>query len=191
MKKILLCTIGCMLSMLMMAQTFTLTYKGFVDSEKPENDYLVVTFDGLTKEQIYIKAQKAVAKSFISGKNVMTNIPNEQISINGILPEATVRSPMGMKLPFDMKFTMDLEFKDGKMRINAPHILELRQEASLGDVFMYLTKAEAGSTFIKKNFAIFKNDGRVNEKKHKENIENKTNELVAYIIKVMKDDSDW
>ena len=121
----------------------------------------------------------------------MTNIPNEQISINGILPEATVRSPMGMKLPFDMKFTMDLEFKDGKMRINAPHILELRQEASLGDVFMYLTKAEAGSTFIKKNFAIFKNDGRVNEKKHKENIENKTNELVAYIIKVMKDDSDW
>lgn len=191
MKRILLCTIGCMLSMLMMAQTFTLTYKGFVDSEKPENDYLVVTFDGLTKEQIYIKAQKAVAKSFISGKNVMTNIPNEQISINGILPEATVRSPMGMKLPFDMKFTMDLEFKDGKMRINAPHILELRQEAALGDVFMYLTKAEAGSTFIKKNFAIFKNDGRVNEKKHKENIENKTNELVAYIIKVMKDDSDW
>jgi len=191
MKRILLCTIGCMLSMLMMAQTFTLTYKGFVDSEKPENNYLVVTFDGLTKEQIYIKAQKAVAKSFISGKNVMTNIPNEQISINGILPEATVRSPMGMKLPFDMKFTMDLEFKDGKMRINAPHILELRQEASLGDVFMYLTKAEAGSTFIKKNFAIFKNDGRVNEKKHKENIENKTNELVAYIIKVMKDDSDW
>ena len=191
MKRILLCTIGCMLSMLMMAQTFTLTYKGFVDSEKPENNYLVVTFDGLTKEQIYIKAQKAIAKSFISGKNVMTNIPNEQISINGILPEATVRSPMGMKLPFDMKFTMDLEFKDGKMRINAPHILELRQEASLGDVFMYLTKAEAGSTFIKKNFAIFKNDGRVNEKKHKENIENKTNELVAYIIKVMKDDSDW
>ena len=191
MKRILLCTIGCMLSMLMMAQTFTLTYKGFVDSEKPENNYLVVTFDGLTKEQIYIKAQKAVAKSFISGKNVMTNIPNEQIRINGILPEATVRSPMGMKLPFDMKFTMDLEFKDGKMRINAPHILELRQEASLGDVFMYLTKAEAGSTFIKKNFAIFKNDGRVNEKKHKENIENKTNELVAYIIKVMKDDSDW
>ena len=191
MKRILLCTIGCMLSMLMMAQTFTLTYKGFVDSEKPENDYLVVTFDGLTKEQIYVKAQRAVAKSFISGKNVMTNIPNEQISINGILPEATVRSPMGMKLPFDMKFTMDLEFKDGKMRINAPHILELRQEATLGDVFMYLTKAEAGSTFIKKNFAIFKNDGRVNEKKHKENIENKTNELVAYIIKVMKDDSDW
>jgi len=191
MKRILLCTIGCMLSMLMMAQTFTLTYKGFVDSEKPENDYLVVTFDGLTKDQIYVKAQRAVAKSFISGKNVMTNIPNEQISINGILPEATVRSPMGMKLPFDMKFTMDLEFKDGKMRINAPHILELRQEATLGDVFMYLTKAEAGSTFIKKNFAIFKNDGRVNEKKHKENIENKTNELVAYIIKVMKDDSDW
>ena len=56
MKRILLCTIGCMLSMLMMAQTFTLTYKGFVDSEKPENNYLVVTFDGLTKEQIYIKA---------------------------------------------------------------------------------------------------------------------------------------
>ena len=46
MKRILLCTIGCMLSMLMMAQTFTLTYKGFVDSEKPENNYLVVTFDG-------------------------------------------------------------------------------------------------------------------------------------------------
>ena len=191
MKKILLCTIGCMLSMLMMAQTFTLTYKGFVDSENPENHYLVVPFEGLTKDQIFIKAQRAVAKAFISGKNVMTNIPNEQISINGILPEATFRSPMGMKLPFDMKFTMDLEFKDGKMRINAPHILELRQEASLGDVFMYLTKAEAGSTFIKKNFAIFKNDGRVNENKHKENIENKTNELVVYIINVMKDDSDW
>ena len=191
MKRFLLSTIGCLLSTLVMAQTFILTYKGFVDSEKPENNYLVVNFDGLTKEQIYTKAQRAVAKAFISGKNVMTNIPNEQISINGILPEATVRKPAGMKLPFDMEFTMDLEFKDGKMRINAPHIIELRQKATLGDVFMYLTKAEAGSSFLKKNYAIFKNDGSVNEKKHKENIENKTNELIANLLAEMKDDSDW
>ncbi len=41
-----------------------------------------------------------------------------------------------MKLPFDMKFTLTFEFKDGRMRIGAPHILELRQEATLGDVFI-------------------------------------------------------
>ena len=76
------------------------------------------------------------------------------------------------------------------MRIGAPHILELRQEATLGDVFMYLTKAEAGSSFIKKNYAIFKNDGKVNEKKHKENIERSTNELITALLSNMKE-SDW
>ena len=145
---------------------------------------------GLTKEQIYTKAQRGVAKAYVSGKDVMTNVPNEQISLNGIIYEATVRKPAGMKLPFNMKYTMTLEFKDGKMRINAPHILEIRQEATLGDVFMFLTKAEAGSSFFKLSYAIFKDDGRVNEKKHKENIENKTNELIASILEGMKD-TDW
>ena len=190
MKKYLLCITGCMFSMFVMAQKFTLTYKGFVDSKKPENDYIVINFDGLTKEQIYTKAQRGVAKAFVSGKDVMTNVPNEQISLSGTLPEVTARKPAGMKLPFNMKFTMTLEFKDGKMRIDAPHILELRQEATLGDVFMYLTKAEAGSSFLKKNYAIFKNDGTVNEKKHKENIEKKTNELIESILAGMKD-TDW
>lgn len=190
MKRITFCILGCMLSIMMMAQKFTLTYKGFVDAENPQNDYMVVVYEGLTKEQIFTRAQKAVAKCFVSGKDVMTNIPNEQISINGILREVTYRSPMGMKLPFDMKFTLTLEFKDGRMRIGAPHILELRQEATLGDVFMYLTKAEAGSSFIKKNYAIFKNDGKVNEKKHKENIERSTNELITALLSNMKE-SDW
>ncbi len=190
MKKTVLFVLGCMISMMVMAQKFTLTYKGFVDAENPQKDYLVINYDGLTKDQIYTKAQRAIAKAFVSGKDVMTNIPNEQISINGILPEVTVRKPMGMRLPFDMKFTMTLEFKDGKMRINAPHIMELRQEATLGDVFMYLTKAEAGSSFLKKNYALFKDDGKVNEKKHKENIELKTNELISQIISGMNEE-DW
>ena len=190
MKKFFFCIMGCMLSMQMTAQIFHLTYKGFVDAENPDKDYLVITFDGLTKDQIYTKAQRSVAKAFISGKDVMTNTPNEQISIYGILPEVTERKPMGMKLPFDMKFTMSLEFKDGKMRINAPHIIEIRQEAKLGDVFMYLTKAEAGSSLVKMNFALFKNNGEVNEKKHKENIENKVNQLISQILSGMKD-SDW
>ena len=111
MKRLLLLFVGCTLSMLMMAQKFTLTYKGFVDAEKPENDFIVIYFDGLTKEQIYTKAQRGVAKAYVSGKDVMTNVPNEQISLNGIIYEATVRKPAGMKLPFNMKYTMTLEFK--------------------------------------------------------------------------------
>ena len=190
MKRIVLCVLGCMMSLMMTAQKFTLTYKGFVDAENPDRDYLVINYEGLTKDQIYTKAQRAVAKTFVSGKDVMTSIPNEQISINGILPEVTVRKPMGMKLPFDMKFTMNLEFKDGKMRIGAPHILEIRQEATLGDVYIYLTKAERGSTILVKNFALFKNDGKVNEKKHKDNIEFKTNELISQIISGMNEE-DW
>lgn len=50
MKRITFCIFGCMLSIMMMAQKFTLTYKGFVDSENPQNDYLVVVYEGLIKE---------------------------------------------------------------------------------------------------------------------------------------------
>ena len=174
------------------AQSFELTAKGFVNSSQQEVNYIIIPFEGKSQTEIFNMALAAIGKNFVSPQNVINKVEYSQININGLLENVTQRKPMGMVLPFDMKFNLILEFKDGKMKLNAPIIRDIEQQG-FADVHIYLTTAERGSTFLVHNFALFKNNGKVNEKKHKENIQEATNNLIASILNDMNavENADW
>lgn len=173
------------------SQTFELTPNGFVDSKNPQNSYVVVAFDGKTQQDIFNMALSALGKTFILPDNRISKVEYSQINLNGIMSDITFINRLGLHLYFDMFYNLILEFKDGKMRINGPIINDIFRKAPDGKQHIYLTVAERGSA-LSGDLALFKNNGQVNEKKHKTKIETAVNEFVAKIISLMNTkDSDW
>ena len=182
------------LSMVCNAQTFELTKDGFVNKQDPQKTFVVVEYPNKPQQQIFESALNAIGKVFVSPNAVTNKVEYSQISIHATYPGITWRSPAGMKLLFDMDYNLIFEFKDGRMRVNGPIINQIVQKATLGDVYMYLSKAERGST-LRADKAIFNNDGSVNEKKHKERIETSMNQLITALVnemnKFFSSDNDW
>ena len=176
------------------AQTFELTKDGFVNKQDPQKTFVVVEYPNKTQQQLFESALNAVGKVFISPNTVTNKVEYSQISLHATYPSRTWRSPAGRKLFFDMDYNLIFEFKDGRMRINGPNINQIVQKATLGDVYMYLTKAERGST-LRADKAIFNNDGSVNEEKHKERIETNMNQLITALVNEMNkfflSDNEW
>lgn len=180
-----------------MSQTFQLLPNGFVDSSNPDKDYIVIEFSGLSQNQIYNKALSAINKNCASSKNVISQVENSQITLNATLPNVAVRHNLGFSFPYDMSYSLALEFKDGKLRINAPkikEILQVQQGAGLVWVRMYVSKNDKKSHTRANKPYIYNKKGKLENKKHKESIENATNTLVSNILTDMQipaKHSDW
>ena len=173
------------------SQTFELTPTGFVDSENPQNSYVVVTFEGKTQQEIFNLALSALGKSFVSPDDRISKVEYSQINLNGIMSDITFINRIGLHLYFDMFYNLIFEFKDGKMKINGPIINDIFRKAPDGIQHIYLTTAERGAALLG-DLALFKKNGQVNEKKHKKNIETEVNVFVANIINLMNaKDSEW
>lgn len=174
------------------AQTFELTAHGFVDSLNMQNDYIVVPFEGSSQTEIYNLALSAVGKHFVSPKDRISKVEYSQINLNGIIPAVTYENWMG-KLYYDLNYNLIFEFKDGKMKINSPIINDVVRDAPFGaKKHIFLSESERGSA-ISGHKALFKNNGKVNEKKHKENIERAMNSFICLIVAEMKNpkNADW
>lgn len=171
------------------AQTFELTPLGFVDSKNAQNDYIVVPFEGKSQTEIFNLALTAIGKTFVSPDDRISKVKYNQININGVFQDITFINRVGLKLYFDMYYNIIFEFKDGKMRINGPIINDIRRQAPDGVQHICLTKADKGWG----DKVLFNNDGKINEKKHKENIEDTVNTFVNKIISEMNKtkESDW
>ena len=175
------------------AQTFELTARGFVDSTNIKNDYIIVPFEGKSQCEIFNLALAAIGKNFVSPKDRISKVEYSQINLNGTITAVTYLNRMGMKLYFDLYYNLILEFKDGRMKINGPIINDIVRDAPFGDKHhMFLTEAERGSA-ISGHKALFKKNGKVNEKKHKENIEEAINTFISRVIGEMSNanNSDW
>jgi hypothetical protein len=190
MKKVLFIFL-VMFSSQIMAQTFQLTPNGFVDSSNIEKKFIVKNFNGESQEQLFKKALMSIGKNFVSPKDVISKVEYSQITVNCILKNVTARHPFGMNLPFDMNFNIVFEFKDGRMKINAPTIINIYQQGP-SDVNLYLNKKSRG--FLTSEPYIFDNEGKISEKKHKKSIENATNSFIKRIIDDMNsatNNSNW
>jgi hypothetical protein len=175
------------------AQTFELTARGFVDSTNIKNDYIIVPFEGKSQCEIFNLALAAIGKNFVSPKDRISKVEYSQINLNGTITAVTYLNRMGMKLYFDLYYNLILEFKDGRMKINGPIINDIVRDAPFGDKHhMFLTETERGSA-ISGHKALFKKNGKVNEKKHKENIEKAINTFISRVIGEMSNanNSDW
>lgn len=96
---------------------------GTFKSAEDDNTFIVVDYAGSTKEELYANVLTAVAKNYNSPNNVITKLDNKMISVNANSGDNKVwiQTP-GIKLFFIVKYVLQFEFKDEKIKVNAPEI---------------------------------------------------------------------
>ena len=96
---------------------FILTPVGFRNSNDSTMDYTVLYIPGKNQKELYNSALLYFNKTYISPKDVISKAENQSITINGFAANAIHRNNMHV---FNMNYTVNLEFKDGKIKMSAP-----------------------------------------------------------------------
>lgn len=185
MKKLIV-ILAIMLPMAMKAQ-FVLTPDGFQSDGK---DYYAVEVEG-TQSELFNKAKSAITQIYVSAKDAATFSEPTVISLNGFTKGIQIKDgPRTVEL--DMRYTMKILFKDGKIRFDAPNVLSLSTFNSGRDLSLYLGRG-GGPGFNDYGY-IFKKDGKVRNEKAVQSLEKYFNTLIQTIVNDIKNpvvDEDW
>ena len=189
MKKVLLLIMSCV-PFLGYSQ-FILTKDGMVDEKDPSKNYLVYNFEGKTANELYISVLTALTNYYVSAKDAISKVEGKIISINGIESGGICYGNFmgGCNRKFDLEYTMTIDFKDNKIRINTPIIAKTK-----GDGFNNnhrYSLVGGGGAFG--TYSTFNKDGKLKDENSKNSIENFFNTLVNAIIKDIdnRNKDDW
>ena len=187
-----LAIIIALLPLMAEAQYFTLTAQGWKSAEDNTSDYIVIPMEG-TKAELFQKTKTAVTATFKSAKDVMSFNEPDIININGYT-DCFKENRIGMKFFYGMDYTMQILFKDGKIRINAPNGYHAKPLGGTNKVNLFLTPGGGG--FFDINYYVFNNKGELKKKEYKKQAEDYFNSLIYDIIEKAKNgaagsDDDW
>lgn len=102
-------------------------------------DYVVFSHPGMSKDEIFSRAKSAIMSMFVSPDNVMSENVGEMISVRGIIGQGAymVVNAFGKRrYDVDVTLKVDMMFKDGRFRINAPQILDLQLSGKDSKVYL-------------------------------------------------------
>ena len=154
--------------------------------------YYVVEMDG-TQQELYNKAKGAITTLFRSAKDVISEVPSSQIKINAVSVDDVYQKKVGFKSAFTMEYSLNILFKDGRIRFDAPIVGRTWTTNGKGDILqMYIT--EGGGGGMTDYGCVFKKNGDVRFKEAKQSIEDYFNTLVKAIINNMQSapvEEDW
>ncbi len=117
-----------LLSLVSFAQNrvdFTLDNSGKYIISGSTNDYYVFQYEGESQSALFNKALIGVTKTFVSAKDVVSKVENSLISINSTHAIEYYLAGI-VKIVNHVNYIIELEFKDGKIKINAPTIVSIR-----------------------------------------------------------------
>ena len=97
---------------------FELTSHGFVSTQDTTKLFSIYYYEGKSQSELYKKALVYINTLYVSPKDVISNVENETITINGVA-KSTIRQN-SLSPRFDMNYTIVLMFKDNRIRIDAP-----------------------------------------------------------------------
>lgn len=117
MKKIILTLALCM-PFLAFSQAFKLTPIGFVNSSDTSKKYIVIEVPNKSSQELFKTSLLYFTSKYNSPKDVISKVEGSAITINGF-QQNTIRQN-GTATPFDINYTIAFQFKDGKIKIDAP-----------------------------------------------------------------------
>lgn len=174
MKKVLALLVS-LIPLMVSAQHFTLTPYGFLSSVDSATPYIVVEMQG-TKGELFSKAKTSVTSMWKSSKDVMSFNEPDIIVVNGFSSTAAHFKKMGEHC-LDMHYRLEIKFKDGKIRIDAPVVTDLshnhKVDWSLG---------MGGSGMWGGTCHLYDENGKCRYNDLKQNLENYFNMLIDNLI---------
>lgn len=109
-------------------------------------DYITLEYPNESQSDLYNKFLVAITGTYVSPKDVISKIENQMISVHGYKENALV-IPYIFKLKayYDISYVLKYQFKDGKIRIDAPIITNLyfinsnkgREEQNISSFFRF------------------------------------------------------
>jgi len=175
-----------MFSIMINAQEkFVLTEQGLrTNSGK---DYIVLNYPGMSQETLYKLYLSKLSAIYISPKDAISSVPNSMINITGFARNICSQG----FVHYDSYYTVVFQFKDGKVKINAPAMQGSDGEiARSGKYFIYLKGSyNPGFGYVK--FSIWNNKGKLKKGKFKKSIEDYFNDYIATIVKDTNKKDKW
>lgn len=126
MKKTLLFIVICFAAIQTTSAQFSLTPNGFINPDSPDNNYVVYEFTGKSQQEIYDAAIAYLYSIYVNPDAVLSTAQNNSITINAFTNNAI---QFAKKVYCDMTYSLSLQIKDGKLRINAPYVVSMRNSA--------------------------------------------------------------
>jgi uncharacterized protein YxeA len=190
MKKVL-ATIIALLPLMSWGQSFILSPYGYLNAEDQATPYIVIPMEG-TKAELFQKAKTALTAIYKSPKDVLSYNEPDIITINGYT-NSVYEKRMGVTANWGIHYTIQILFKDGKIRINAPDAFE-GEPLGKNRVNLYLKPGKAG--FMESSYYVFDKDGHVKKDKIKKQVEDYFNGIISDLVTKMKNgaasvDEDW
>lgn len=180
-----------LLPLMAAAQFFTITPNGWKNAQEPSLDYVVIPMEG-TQAELFQKAKTAVTATYKSAKDVMSFNEPDIINISGYT-DCISEKHMGMLFVFGMRYTMQILFKDGKVRFNAPDAYNAEYVNGARASYYSLTPGSTG--MFGNTVYMFDKKGKLKKKDQKKQVEDYFNGLVAQIVEMMKNggtvSDDW
>ena len=171
-------------------QYFTITPQGIVSTADPAKKYVVIEFPGLTQEQLYDYVDQYIRTAYPLSESIEPS-PKERISFT---TNTTVEALAGLfKRPYNLNYTLTVQFKEGRIRVNAPVINDIVSDALGETTRLYLTVPDKD----KDGYFLFSKDGKVKNAPGKENLEAFFTHTVTGLMTTIKntqetdDDDDW
>lgn len=98
-------------------QSYIATPSGLVDKSNPEHSYLVLEFEGMSVKELYAKSYEFVVKHYKNPDEVLKgDLKNEYLRFKTYSPDILYIMNMGIKQFFSATYSVELRFKEGKVR---------------------------------------------------------------------------
>ena len=146
-------------------------------STKEKNKFTVVEYEGKTAQELYNMVKAKVLTSYNSPQNVLNEIEPTNITIRAV--SNVLHSTFGFGSGFTeyaAKYTLVFQFKDGKIRVNAPEID--------ADLIVNASGVPIPRTFISLIDGWFDKNGGVKKRKQENvsKIESQFNFIINYLL---------
>lgn len=118
MKKIYLLLL-CLCPLIVFGQRFVLTPNGLRDGADVNKDFLVINFEGKSANELYMAAKSYINQTMKNPRfAIKSDVENDYIRYDMFVPEITSIKKMGVKLVAEAKFTVEIRFKEERIRYN-------------------------------------------------------------------------
>lgn len=162
-------------------------------------DFYVVDIEGKTAQELFDNVESYIIANFKNPDAVSNKQDGKMINIHGIFPEAfPCKKGIGKIVNYaDVELNIIIYFKDGKIRLDAPHIHSMvcnTLKSNSGKKWTYYFYEKGVGGQLTGEFSMFNKNGEVKNKFAVEGFNKFINSLTSDIITHAKresDDQNW
>lgn len=170
---------------------FKLFPTGFESINSAHPQFAVVDIPGKTQSELYKKTLIILSSIYVSPKEALSTIDNESITVNGVEKNAIyIKGFLGAGTTYSVNYTINFQFKDGKIRIDRPSVNRLHSNLSSNTTVIILSNSNPERSA--NNREAFSKDGKVKIESAVKNTEAYFNHYISNIVSKLKNSStEW